>query len=118
VALLAAVLEDDELSAFLRQSFLGPLLDPGPGGHDLARALRACFDAGGDLSSMAIALGLPRQAVADQIGAVEERIGRSPLGCLAELDLALRLGQVSRTEAATADADTFRRSCPGSARPR
>jgi hypothetical protein len=118
VALLAAVTRDDELSAFLRQSFLEPLLNPGPGTHDLASALRAYLDAGGDLSSTAVALGVPRQTVADQLTGIEDRIGRSPLCCLAELDLALRFHEITRTEAATPDANTFRRSRPDSARPR
>jgi sugar diacid utilization regulator len=118
VALLAAAAGDDGLGALLRQSFLEPLLDRGPGGLDLARALRAYLDAGGDISSTALALGLPRQAVVDRLSGIEERIGRSPLRCLAELDLALRLHETHWSDATDPKAHAFRRLRPGSAQPR
>jgi DNA-binding PucR family transcriptional regulator len=91
VALLAAVATDEELSGLLRHSFIEPIFDPGSAGAELASTLRACLDVDGDLSSTAAALGVPRQSVADRMREVEERIGRSPSNCLAELDLALRL---------------------------
>jgi DNA-binding PucR family transcriptional regulator len=43
----------------------------------------------------AATLGLGRQTVTDRVRIIEEQIGRPPEECLAELDLALRLCELS-----------------------
>lgn len=97
VALLAAVASDPDLAEFLEQRFLTPISDPGSD-RALPKTLRAYLDAGGDIPTTAAALGVGRQSVVERIDLVEELIGRAPAGCLAELDLALRLRTISAYE--------------------
>jgi hypothetical protein len=118
VALLATVAADEELNGLLRRSFIEPILGPGSAGAELAWTLRAYLNAGGDLSSTAAALGVPRQRVADRMREIGSRIGRSPRGCLAELDLALRLLESSDGVATATEATGLRRSPRDSGRPR
>jgi hypothetical protein len=91
-ALLAVATEDGDLADFLRERFLGPI-SGGPH-RDLSATLRAYLDAAGDPSSAGAALKVSRQTVISRIAEIEQRIGRAPFACLAELDIALRLGDL------------------------
>jgi hypothetical protein len=91
VALLAAAARDEDLVAFLTEIYLAPLEAARDRGMDLPQTLRAYLDAGRNLSSAAAALGIARQTVASRVRAIETRIGRPLDGCVAELEVALRL---------------------------
>jgi hypothetical protein len=91
VALLAAVARDEDLASFLTETYLAPLEAPGDLIMALPQTLRAYLDAGRNLSSAAAALGVARQTVASRVRAIETRIGRPLDGCVAELEVALRL---------------------------
>jgi PucR C-terminal helix-turn-helix domain len=91
-ALLAVAAEDGDLAHFLRERFLEPI-SGGPH-RDLSATLRAYLDAAGDPSSAGAALRVSRQTIISRIAEIEERIGRAPFACLAELDIALRLGDL------------------------
>ncbi len=94
VALLAAVVEDPDLAAFLEQAFLAPLCVPAHRGRGLPATIRAYLDAGGDVSRAASALGLDRQSVAARIDLIQILLGGPPRDFLAELDLSLRLREL------------------------
>ncbi len=91
VALLASILQDDLLTASLRERYLAPLKAERDGGQALRRTLRAYFVAEGNVSSAAAALGVNRHTVASRLRTVEEHLGHSLGACAAELDAALRL---------------------------
>lgn len=94
VALLASVLRDDDLVAFITDSYLSPLSAERDGGATLCRTLRAYFVAGHNVASAAAALGVSRQTVTSRLRVVEERIGR-PLGtCRTEMEAALQLADI------------------------
>ncbi len=94
VAFLAAILRDEDLLAFLADTYLVPLGSERDGGETMRRTLRAYFAAGRNASSAGAALGVARQTITSRLRVVEERLGR-PLGaCGAELEAALRLGEL------------------------
>jgi hypothetical protein len=96
VALLAAAARDQDLVAFLTETYLAPLEAPRDRSMALQETLRAYLDAGRNLSSAAAALGVARQTVASRVRAIETRIGRPLDGCVAELEVALRLRDLGR----------------------
>lgn len=98
VALLATALGDDLLVDSLRATYIDPLVDRGRGGV-LLEALDAYFSAGRNVSAAAAALGLSRQTVNSRLRAVEERVGRPLAGCAAEVEMALRLAELSNRPA-------------------
>lgn len=91
VALLASTLRDDVLSSSLRQLYLEPLAQTPDGGETSRKTLRAYFDAGGNVSSAAAALGVSRQTVSSRLRAIEERLDRTLESCALEMRLALQL---------------------------
>jgi hypothetical protein len=91
VALLASLLQDDLLATSLRELYLVPLEHERDGGETLRETLRAYFTAEHNISSAAAALGVSRQAVANRLRAVEERLGHSLGICGIEVETALRL---------------------------
>jgi DNA-binding PucR family transcriptional regulator len=91
VALPAAVLRDEDLTALLGEKFTLALKERSGSDRGLAITLRAYLDTGCNLSATAVALGLARRTVAGRLATIEEAIGRPVHTCLAELDLALRL---------------------------
>jgi hypothetical protein len=105
VALLASVLQDDLLSVSLRQGYLAPLEKDRDGGVAAKQTLRAYFAAGGNVSSAAAALGVSRATVSSRLGAIEERLGRSPDAVSAEIEVALRLDEIERRSAGRLAAD-------------
>jgi DNA-binding PucR family transcriptional regulator len=57
--------------------------------------LRAYFAAGRNISSAAAALSVHRDTVSNRLRAIEAKIGRPPDACAADLELALRLEEMS-----------------------
>jgi DNA-binding PucR family transcriptional regulator len=87
--LLSAVLENDTLATWLRE-FLRPLRDR-PDGAELLHTLRAYIDTECNRSSAAAVLNVRRQTVGSRLHVAEDLLGRPLRTCLAELDTALHL---------------------------
>lgn len=96
VALAATVEKDHVLATTLRQLYLDPLAIEKDGGKAMRRTLKAYLSSGRNVSSAAAGLGVSRQTVASRLRTFEERIGRSLATCGAEIDIALRLSELSR----------------------
>lgn len=94
VALVASALRDDLLATSLRGLYLEPLEAGRDGGETARETLRAYF-AAGNVSSSAAALGVRRHTVSDRLREVEAKLGRSLSACAAELELALRLDELT-----------------------
>ena len=91
IALLATIVQDDLLTASLRELYLLPLEADRDGGVQARRTLWEYFNAERNVSSAAAALGVSRQAVAKRLRGIEDKLGR-PLGsCGIDLEAALRL---------------------------
>lgn len=101
VALLASALRDDVLMTSLRRNFLEPLTSERDAGAVAKQTLRAYFEAGGNISSAAAALGIKRHTVTNRLRAIEERVGRTLTSCSLEMDLALRLDGLSESSQPT-----------------
>ncbi|HEV7770742.1 MAG TPA: helix-turn-helix domain-containing protein [Solirubrobacterales bacterium] len=95
VALLATVIQDDVLTAFLRQRYLVPLESDRDGGVAARQTLHAYFAVGGNVSSAAAALGVNRNTVASRLRTIESRLGRPLDSCGTDLEAALRMEQLS-----------------------
>src|ERR1019366_2130810 len=98
VALLAAVLRDQELARSLVEVHLSPLEDQKDGGAVARRTLRAYFAAGCNAATAAAALGVNRHTVERRLHTVEEKLGRLLHTCHAELEVALRLDELESPE--------------------
>lgn len=88
--LLAAALESEPLARWLI-AFLAPIQGRPDGGVALLETLRAYLDAECNCSSAASALKVRRQTVGNRLRQAEALLGRPLRSCLAELDVALRL---------------------------
>jgi PucR-like helix-turn-helix protein/diguanylate cyclase with GGDEF domain len=97
VALLATVLKDDVLVAMLRRRYLEPLKGDRDDGETSRRTLRAYFNAAGNASSAAAALGVNRNTVRIRLAAIEERLGRSLAATSVEMETALRLHELEES---------------------
>ncbi len=95
VALLAGVVQNELLARSLRRIYLEPLARQRDGGHRLRQTLRAYLGSGGNVSSAAARLGVKRHTVTNRLRMIEELIGRSVEGNSAEIDVALRLDELS-----------------------
>jgi hypothetical protein len=96
VALLASVLQDDLLTASLREIYLEPLEAERDGGEVARETLRAYFEAERNVSSAAAVLGVQRHTVTNRLRAIEERLGR-PFGTWAtEIETLLCLEGLSK----------------------
>jgi hypothetical protein len=95
VSLLSSVLRDELLISSLRKLYLDRIDSSREEGRMLKRTLRAYFAAERNVSSAAISLKVKRHTVRNRIRVVEERVGRSLLDCSAELELALRIDELS-----------------------
>lgn len=91
VALLASILQDDLLTASLRERYLAPLAAERDGGEALRETLRAYFAADRNASSAAAALGVSRRTVANRLRVIESLIDRHLNDAAAEIEAALRL---------------------------
>lgn len=94
VALLASALNDEILADSLHEIYLAPLSAERDDGVALRATLTAYFDSGRNISSTAAALRVSRNTVSMRLRSVEEKIGRSMDSCAAELQTALRLGEL------------------------
>jgi hypothetical protein len=90
-ALMTAVLDNDLLLTSINQLYLDPLAAERDGGETLRRTLTAYFEVGGNVSSVAAALGVSRRTIRNRLQRVEQLIGRSCQSAAAELQTALRL---------------------------
>jgi hypothetical protein len=95
VALLASLVQDEILADSLRQLYLAPLESAPDGGAVLRQTLRAYFAAGRNLTSAAAALVVDRRTVASRLRVVEECVGRTLEECAVDLQMALRLDELS-----------------------
>jgi hypothetical protein len=92
VALSSAILQDEDLVSFLRQSYLTPLMgESGKEASSLSTTLRAYFKTGENVSSTAAALAVSRQTVTNRLRQAETRLGEQISNCRVELECALRL---------------------------
>jgi len=92
--ILAALLQDSLLTESFRQMYLAPLLSEPDGGANLLTTLRAYFAAERNAASAATVLDVTRQTVKNRLRVVEDKLGRSLAGCMAEVEAALRLTDV------------------------
>jgi hypothetical protein len=95
VALLASALQDDLLRIALRELYLAPLEAERDGGAVLRETLRAYFAAERTTTSTAEIVGVTRKTVTARMNRVEQRLGRPIDVCAAELEIALRLEELS-----------------------
>lgn len=91
VALVAAALRDPDLSHFLEETYLVPL---GSERSYLRSTLLAFLERNRNATSAAAALGIGRQTVTSRLRAVEETLGRPLETCAAQIETALRLGEL------------------------
>jgi len=94
VLLLAAILRDDVLATSLRETYCVPLRDLGDSGAVLRETLRAYFDSGFNAAAAAAALGVDRHTVQRRLRKVESVLGRLLHTCHAEVEVALRIGEL------------------------
>ncbi|HET8862962.1 MAG TPA: helix-turn-helix domain-containing protein [Solirubrobacterales bacterium] len=99
VALLASILQDDLLTASLQGLYLEPLSNEPDGGEVLRETLRAYFAAERNISSAAAAIGVSRRTVANRLRTVEERLGCSLRTISTEVEVALRIHDLTPTGA-------------------
>jgi DNA-binding CsgD family transcriptional regulator len=95
VALLATVIQDDVLTAFLHQRYLVPLESGRDGGVSARQTLHAYFAAGGNISSAAAALGISRNTVASRLLTIEAKLGRPLDSCRTDLEAALHIDRLT-----------------------
>jgi PucR C-terminal helix-turn-helix domain/GGDEF-like domain len=94
-AVLASALRDSLLTTSLQQLYLGPLEAERDGGRAARETLRAYFGTERNISSTAAVLGVNRHTVAGRLRAIEERLGSSLDACGADLEVALKLEDLS-----------------------
>jgi hypothetical protein len=107
VALLASALQDELLTASLRQLYLAPLERERDGGELLRRTLSAYFEADRNISAAAGVLGSNRNTVANRLNSVEARIGRPISDCATELESALRLSELTPAAAPSSSPESY-----------
>ena len=91
VALLTSCLQDEVLTATLRDLYLEPLRAERDGGQTLKRTLLAYLAAERNISSAAAALGVSRKTVNNRLRTVEQLLDRPLSQCAAEVEAALRM---------------------------
>lgn len=96
--LLAAVLQNETAVRSLRQRYLTPLRSEKDGGRNLRETLRVYIALDCNATSAGDVLKVGRRAVTSRICKAERLIERSLSGCLAELDVALRMEALERPD--------------------
>jgi PucR C-terminal helix-turn-helix domain/GGDEF-like domain len=91
VAVLAAALGNELLTASLRELYLVPIEAERDGGKMYRATLRAYFVSQRNASSAAALLGVSRHTVTNRLRALEECIGRPLPSCMSELEIALAI---------------------------
>lgn len=99
VALLASILQDELLSTSIREAYIAPLKEERDDGKAIFDTLRAFFSTERNMTSAAALLGVSRQTVANRIQFLEDRLGCTLADRGLEIELALRLHDISSTEA-------------------
>ncbi len=94
-ALVAAALDNEVLHASLGRLYLDPLAKERDGGETLRRTLDTYFRAGGNVTSVAAAMGVSRRTIRSRLHRVEQLIGRSRQSIAAELETAVRLHRLA-----------------------
>jgi len=94
--LLVTALNDDLLASSLHCIYITPLGKERDGGEAAKSTLRAYFDARGNASSAAAALGVNRRTITARLTQIEERLGRRLDAFSAEIQTALRLDALER----------------------
>jgi hypothetical protein len=94
--LLATALNDDLLATSLRSVYIAPLGKERDGGEAAKSTLRAYYEAGGNASSAAAALGVNRGTISARLVQIEERLDRRLDAFSAEIQTALRLDALER----------------------
>jgi hypothetical protein len=95
-ALQAAFGRDPVLTASLQERYLLPLAGGRDGGQMLRATLRSYFQAGGNSSSAAAALGVSRQTVANRLKTAEQCLDQPLDQCADALQAALSLEELGR----------------------
>jgi hypothetical protein len=98
VALLVALGQNELLTESLRELYLAPLRRGRGGGEVLRRTLSAYFQASRNVTSAASLLGVSRQTVGNRLRAIETRLDRSLSSCSTELEIAIRLEAMERSD--------------------
>lgn len=96
--LLSAALQNETLARSLRQRYLIPLGGQKDGGAKLRRTLRTYIDCECNATSAAHGLRVGRHTVESRVRIAERLIGANLRECLPELDVALRLGELSQAD--------------------
>ena len=94
VALLAAVLRDEEFARSLVQIHLSPLKNQRDGGAVARETLRAYFAAGCNAATAAAALGVARHTIERRLRTVEEMLGHLLRTRRPELEVALLIDEL------------------------
>jgi len=87
----AIALQTPELVRSLHATFLAPLTGSRRRGATLRQTLGAYFETGRNVSSTAVSLGVSRRTVENRLQVIEEVLGRPLVTCGAELEIELRL---------------------------
>jgi hypothetical protein len=101
VALEAIALQRPDLAQSLQAIYLGPFTSNQRRWPAVRQTLRAYFASGRNASSAAVALRVSRRTVENRLRLVEEELGCSLVNCGAELELALRLDDLTPTDPQT-----------------
>jgi len=96
-ATISSIARDPLLVRSISQMYLEPLMNDSDGGLRLKATLRAYIAADRNASSAAVALKVSRQTVLNRLSTVEHRIGRQLMGCMTEVEAALRLEELGHT---------------------
>jgi hypothetical protein len=91
VLLDAAVLRDEAISGALTRAFLAPLDTLRISGDAARSTLTSYLECQLNIAKTASALGVTRKTVENRLREIEKSLGRPLSGCLAELEVALRL---------------------------
>jgi hypothetical protein len=97
-ALFASYLQNDLLVSSLRERYLAPLTHERDGGSILRETLRAFFSADRNVSSAAALLRVNRHTVTNRLRIVEEKVGRPLSSAAAEIEAALWLHDLERSD--------------------
>lgn len=103
VSLMAAIVNDDLLSASVRELYLEPLSRPPDDGAILKDTLATFFACDCNVSSTAAALRVNRNTVSRRLQVAEELLGRPVPALRVELETALKLDELAATEESHGD---------------
>jgi hypothetical protein len=93
--LLAAALRDEMLARSLKEIFLSPLATQRDGGATSRQTLREYLATGCNASKAADRLDVTRHTVENRLSTAEQHLGRALPTCLVEVEVALRLEELT-----------------------